>query len=98
MELKLQNLVAGGDFNVNMDNVGQINRGQRVNTESYPSQLKIVLEEYHLVYVWRRKNQQSTSRTFHRLQYIASLDNFFIPDYLRDEEYYPGAFIRPFHA
>lgn len=52
------------------------------SSDSYPRELEILLEEYSLVDVWRRKNPTSNRGTFHREAYSSSLDYLFAPEFL----------------
>lgn len=84
-KLEVHTLIMGGDFNLKMDQQSdntQTNADRSSMRTSYATQLKALLEDYHLADVWKRTNPQSSRGTFHRGQYTARLDYFFIPEHL----------------
>lgn len=85
-DMEIQSLIMAGDFNIQMDDHDSMDQHVSIHrqstTDSYTTRLQSLLEDYHLVDAWRRKNPKSTRGTFHRKQYSARLDYFFIPQYL----------------
>lgn len=77
--LVIQNLFIGGDFNIKLDDLSS---GSSPARDSYINQIRVLLNDYTLVDVWKRKNPASTRGTFHRNTYSARLDYLFAPEYL----------------
>lgn len=79
VDLEIQDLFIGGDFNVKMDEVHNTSSPAR---DAYINQINVLLNDYALVDVWKRKNPSSSRGTFHRNLYSARLDYLFAPEYL----------------
>lgn len=75
-EMEVQNLFIGGDFNVKIDDADAPPSPAR---ETYIAQINLLLDDYSLVDVWKRKNPASRRGTFHRNTYSARLDYIFAP-------------------
>lgn len=84
--LEIQNLIIGGDLNVQMDSAHTMTTPTHHTTmptrDDYLSHIHALLEEYDLVDVWKRKNPNSNQGTFHRNMYSSRLDYIFAPSHL----------------
>lgn len=78
-ELDIHTLYLGGDFNVKLDDT---NSSSSLARDSYIEQINILLNDYSLTDIWKRKNPTSQRGTFHRNTYSARLDYLFAPEYL----------------
>lgn len=78
-EMEIQNLFIGGDLNIKMDEAVANSTPAR---DLYITQIKILLNDYALVDVWKRKNPASLRGTFHRNTCSGRLDYSFAPEYL----------------
>lgn len=75
-DLEIQNLFMGGDLNIKMDDT--ISTPAR---DMYLAHIKVLMDDYGLADVWKRKNPASSRGTFHRNTYSARLDYLFAPEY-----------------
>lgn len=73
--MEVHNIIIGGDFNTQLDMLQSANEG-------FSRELDVLLEEYNLVDIWRRKNPTNTRGTFHRNSYSSRLDYLFAPEFL----------------
>lgn len=78
-ELQIQNLFVGGDFNIKLDDTHANSTPAR---DMYIAHINLLLNDYALVDVWKKKNPTSSRGTFHRNLYSARLDYLFAPEYL----------------
>lgn len=77
--LEVQNLLLGGDFNIQLDRKNKDKGRRSSHVESYAAKIKSLLEDYSLEDIWRSRNPSIFRGTFHRGTYSARLDYWFIP-------------------
>lgn len=84
--LEIQNIILGGDFNIQLDSIPPHSDSSiprpTTTSDSYLYQLQILVDDYNLVDVWKKKNPNSKRGTFHRRAYSSRLDYFFAPEHL----------------
>lgn len=81
-DLEIQNLIIGGDFNTQLDVLSSPNYTASSAKDSYTRQIGVLLDDYNLIDVWRRKHPNNKRGTFHRGAYSSRLDYIFAPEYL----------------
>lgn len=80
--LEIHTLIIAGNFNVQLNLPGATTPPAAGGKETYADHIQTLLQDYNIVDAWREKNTSSKKGTFHRGQYSARLDYFFLPSFL----------------